>query len=437
MKVNFMLSNASCCYKKKHCNNTLSLIYKFTNKLIFSKFFLVLLLFFSFFLVSSPVYSYSDNNYIILNENWQYYIGDLPIESDGSSFLIEKDNLEWHDIESMENYMEKPTNSSTAWLRVKIPDANCVSPAIYFEEIYGQSISMFINGRLIFDTGDTPLYSDKNTVIVPLISEDYEDYLYIRISSNDYHRFGPVNGIYIGDHQKLSFLFLKDGYVSELIGFSLVFLSIVLLIAAFFITGPSKKIVISLCPVLACMGLVYIVQFSNFVRKFPRYDWVFNGYFSTLILASLFSITYFFKQIFGPGRKKIINISLNITIVVFFIMLLHNLDIFVLSYHAYIYILGGWSLISMIILIASAIYNSFKGNTDAKIFIAGLCGFAIVLIIEMLTFLFYSTSYRFSLFQWGIFIFIFAQILILARKITSFHNKTILYSKRLEKKNIQ
>ena len=108
-----------------------------------------------------------------------------------------------------------------------------------------------------------------------------------------------------------------------------------------------------------------------------------------------------------------------------------------MGYHAYVYILGGWSLISMIILIATATYNSYKGNTDAKIFMAGFCGFAGILITEMFIFLFYSNNYRFSLFQWGILIFIFSHIIILARKITSLHNKTILYSKRLEKKNAQ
>jgi signal transduction histidine kinase len=396
-------------------------------KYSFKNAFTVLLLFLIFF-ASIPVYSTSSNNnsYITLNENWQYCIGDL-----------QQDNLKWNDIENILTYMERPKNCDTVWLRIKIPSANWVSPAIYFQEIYGESISMYINERLIFDNKHLRSNTDKKSFIVPLIPDDYGHYLYIKISLNLYHRFGPVKNVYFGDYQKIFSLFAKKGYVSEVIGFSLVFLSILLLISAFLIAGPSKKIVLSLCPVLMCMGLVYIVQFSNFIRKFPRFNWVYNGYLSTLILGSLISVTYFFKQIFGEGYKKIINISLKINIIVFIIMLLHNTGVFELGYHAYVYILGGWSLISMIILIATATYNSYKGNTDAKIFMAGFCGFAGILITEMFIFLFYSNNYRFSLFQWGILIFIFSQIIILARKITSLHNKTILYSKRLEKKNAQ
>ena len=59
--------------------------------------------------------------------------------------------------------------------------------------------------------------------------------------------------------------------------------------------------------------------------------------------------------------------------------MLTQYGVFELGYHAYVYILGGWSLISMIILIATATYNSYKGNTDAKIFMAGFCGFAGIL----------------------------------------------------------
>ncbi|HHX18512.1 MAG TPA: GHKL domain-containing protein [Clostridium sp.] len=398
----------------------------------FKNIFVTLFLFLIFF-ASIPVYSTSSNNnhYITLNENWQCYIGDAIGH-------LQQDNLKWNDIENILTYMDRPKNCDTVWLRIKIPaDVNWVSPAIYFEEFYGESVSMYVNERLIFDNRDTSSNNDKNSFIVPLIPEDYGHYLYIKISLNLYHRFGPVKNVCFGDYQKMSFLLAKKGHTSELIGFSLIFLSIVLFITAFLIAGPSKKIVISLCPVLLCMGLVYVVQFSNFVRKFPEYQWVYNGYLSTLILGSLFSVTYFFKQIFGEGYKKTINISLKINIIVFFIMLLHNIGVFELGYHAYVYILGGWSLISMVILISTATYSSYKGNTDAKIFMAGFCGFASILITEMLVFLFYSNNYRFSFFKWGILIFIFSQIIILGRKITSFHNKTILYSKRLEKKNVQ
>lgn len=398
----------------------------------FKNVFAALLLFLIFF-AYVPVHSasYNNNDYITLNENWQYHIGDLQPED------LQTDNLKWNDIENILTYITRPTNCDVVWLRIKIPEAGWLSPAIYFEEIYGESISIYIDGRLIFDNGNLYSNTDKNFFIVPLIPDDYGHYLYIRISLDLYHRFGPVNNVYLGDYQKISALFAKKGYISEIIGFSLIFLSLVLLAAAFLIAGPSKKIVISLCPVLICMGLVFIIQFSNFIEKFPQFNRVYDGYFSSLILGSLFSITYFFKQIFGEGYKKIINISLKINIIVFFIMLLHNTNVIILGYHPYVYLLGGWSLISMIILVATATYNSFKGNTDAKIFMAGICGFAGILIAEMFVFLFYSNNYRFSLFQWGILVFIFSQIIILARKITSLYNKTILYSKRLEKKNAQ
>lgn len=409
-----------------------------------------LLLFFILF-AFIPVYSTSsDNNangqnthitdynaYTTLNENWQYHIGDLLAESLSLSPESPEYNLKWNNIENISSYIQRPKNCNTVWLRIKIPEAGWLSPAIYFEEIYGESISVYINGRFIFDNRNLHSNTDKNSFIVPLIPDDYGHYLYIRISLDLYHRFGPVKNVYFGDYKKISSLFSKKGYVSEVIGFSLIFLGIVLLIAAFLIVGLSKKIVISLCPVLICMGLVYIVQFSNFIEKFPEFDWVYDGYFSILVLGSLFSITYFYKQIFGEGYKKIINISLKINIIVLFIMFLHKIDVIILGYHPYVYLLGGWSLISMIILVATAIYNSYKGNTDAKIFMAGLFGFAGILIAEMFVFLFYSNNYRFLLFQWGILIFIFSQIIILARKITSLHNKTILYSKRLEKKNAQ
>ncbi len=57
------------------------------------------------------------------------------------------------------------------------------------------------------------------------------------------------------------------------------------------------------------------------------------GIVSILVLGSLFSVTYFFKQIFGEGYKKIINISLKINIIVLIIMLLIIWMFLILGYH--------------------------------------------------------------------------------------------------------
>ena len=116
-----------------------------------------------------------------MNENWQYY-GDL-----------QQDNLKWNDIENILTYMERPKNCDTVWLRIKIPSANWVSPAIYFQEIYGESISMYINERLNFDNKHLRSNNDKKSFIVPIIPDDYGHYLYIKISLNLYHRFSRQN----------------------------------------------------------------------------------------------------------------------------------------------------------------------------------------------------------------------------------------------------
>ncbi|MDQ2084846.1 ATP-binding protein [Herbivorax sp. ANBcel31] len=439
MKHYFMSNITDCFCIKKLFKVIFLSMYRFIENLTFIKKVLIVLFLFLIFFASTPVYSssYNEDEFILLNENWQYHIGDSLTGSNDLPLLIQDDNFEWTDVE-ISTYIERPDDCDVAWLRIKIPDADWISPAIYFEEIYGESISMYINERLILDTGDSYLRSDKNSFVVPFISEDYGQYLYIRIALNRYHRFGPIHNVYMGDYQHLSLLFTRKGHSSEILGFCLIFLGVVLLITAFLIAGSNKKIVISLCPVLICMGLIYIVHFSRFVARFPEYDWILNGLFSSLILASLFSITYFFKQIFGSGYRKIIDICLKLTLIIFFIMLLHNaLDNFSLGYHAYVYILGGWSLINISILLISASYNSYKGNTDAKIFMLGFCIFALILITEMFVFLFYSNNYRFSVFKWGILAFILSHIIILGRKITSFHNKTILYSKELEQKNTQ
>ncbi|TYQ16548.1 UNVERIFIED_CONTAM: Signal transduction histidine kinase, nitrogen specific [Acetivibrio alkalicellulosi] len=408
--------------------------YKFYSSNVNSFIVTPLTIFFLFFIFNpTSIYSssYIDDTHILLNEGWQYYLGDFIMTDE-----THHDDSLWVDIDSNLKPIERPPEITSAWLRIKIPSKQWQTPTIYFELIYGEVVYLYANDKVIFNIFNSSSGSDMSSFIAPLTEKSYEQYLYLHIQSERYPRFGLSKNVYIGEYQNISSLFLEKGYIDEIIGFSFIFMAIVLLIITFLVVGKNRKVILSLCPLLISIGLVFIVIFSGFIHKYPNYKDILDNY-SILIISSLVSITLFFRQIFGSGYKKIISTSLKTSILLVFLAYFGDISgLYTVSYKLFIFVFGMWSIISMGILIVTALYNSYKGNVDAKIFVIGFSIFAGILISEMLIFFISSDKYNFFAFKWGIIVFILSQIIILGRKITSYHNKTIAYSKELEKKNL-
>ena len=89
----------------------------------------------------------------------------------------------------------------------------------------------------------------------------------------------------------------------------------------------------------------------------------------------------------------------------------------------------------MIILIVTATYNSYKGNTDAKIFMAGFAVLQVFLSLKCLYFYFILITIDFHFFN-GVYLFLYFPDNYSSEKITSLHNKQF-FIQRLEKKNAQ
>ncbi|MFZ5985747.1 MAG: ATP-binding protein [Bacillota bacterium] len=392
---------------------------------------------FVFILISSmPVYASDSMDYILINKGWQYRFGDSPTGRDNLPVWIKEDSTEWKSLNSISIPLNRPLDKQFAWFRVKIPYGSWNTPAIYFEELIGQNVTIYINAKEIYQKVKGKNAGDVNQIIIPLYEEAYNQYLYIRVNSTVYPRFGPAGSIYLGDYQEISALYFRKGFLSEMSGFSLIFMGICLFIISFLIKGKQRRAVISLSFGAISVGIILATYLTNFTVRYPQYEDFLHSSFDLFIIIFFISITFFFEQIFGAGYKKIIRRSWQVLIAIMLVL------IFVITlkpggFIVYIatYTVGILTILQFVLLVTAAVYYSFKGSLDAKIFMAGFSTFALVLTAEMMIFLFYSNNYKFFAFRWGIIVFILSQIVILGRKIASYHYQVVTYSKELETKN--
>lgn len=385
----------------------------------------------------TPSYAESDSpDYILLQSNWQYLLGDSPTGSDSLPLWINESNLSWNKLESLSKPLDRPYNENTAWFRIKIPMGSWNSPSVYFEELRGQNITIYLKEKVIYHKEDNKNTDDMNQIILPLEEGAYGQYLYVRTNSITYPRLGPSGNVYFGDYQKVSLLFLRKGFLSEMSGFALVFMAICLLIISFLIHGSQRKAVIALAFAIASAGFILATYHTSFTVRYPQYKEIVTTLFGLFIIGFFISITIFFEEMFGAGYKKIIHRSWQVLILITIILI--STEVFnsnELFYYIATNVLGILAIVQFIMLVTAAVYYSFKGNLNAKIFMAGFSIFAIILVTEMMIFLFYSNNYKFFAFKWGIIIFLMSQIIILGRKIALYHNQVIAYSKELESKN--
>lgn len=370
---------------------------------------------------------------------WQYHLGDLPRDNRGIP-AVESING-WSGITDIANPPNIPSSVSTVWYRKKLPAVNSFNSSIYFELIYGHAIVIYLDHQKVFEKPKS-LARYCNKVILSIPPGPISNYLYIQVNSS-HNLFGPRPGIFIGNHQALNTMFLKNGFIDIVLGIALILLAIIMLICAFFLHHNLKKSWLTLSLGILILGMALAIYPNKLGPYFPLLD-RYSMLWVDILKFSFFPVfTYFFEQLFGAGYRSLIRRLWQVQIVyTIFCLGFMVFNICTLGLVNSIYnlitseVTGILYVIQYLVLIGTAIYYSVKGNIDARIFTAGFFIFAIISSYDIIFFV-TSSENRASLWKWGLLAFIITLIAILGRRVAASYNQAITYSQELESKNQQ
>lgn len=377
-----------------------------------------------------------------LLDNWEYRVGDSPYNKEGIPvWTMERySNLGWRRVADIQKPVKTPQGTTVVWFRVKPSVENWISPGIFFQRIYGRSLSIYIDAQKVYEQKRFwPQYLNK--IIVPLHRNDGNQILYIRVSSN-HSTFGPKQTILIGNLPDLIVKYFQDGFFSIIFGCALALSALIMLICSIFLHRELKRSWISLCLVILILGIGEATYPNNLNPYFPSLDEYLSLLFDILIFLFFPVLTYFFETLFGPGKYAFIRRLRQIWIIysIFCIMLmLINVasryginEVYSLFSNE---ISGIFCLIQFLILIGTAIYYAWKGNTDARIFFIGFSFLAIICIYDTIRFFAITVEDPFSLWKWGLLSFVISLVSILGRRLSANYHQVVTYANELEQKN--
>ncbi|WP_139992851.1 sensor histidine kinase [Paenibacillus paridis] len=346
------------------------------------------------------------------------------------------DAAQWQSFSFEDSLPEKPTNIQSAWLRFQLPDYDFARPSLMISKLTAKDVSIFINNKLIYKSERNYPYN-KNEILLSVSENEANQMVYILLHT-DSDWLGLKKPIILGEDQALSKMFMKKDMLDVVIGGTLLLISLGMFLCFMFLNRSYLAGLSSLGAVIFCIALM-ILSLSTYLHTAYRdYGQVIYYMFdigSNLLMPSLF---IFFEKIFGRGPYGLITRFRKLQVVVSAVSILWLFASFISSEIKSSYILvttisfGGTVVIGNILLFVCLIRFCLQKNKEAIIITTGFGFFALIGVLEIVWYFIKNMNYDLFFWKFGIFSFIAALVIILARRILQNYEQVVSYSKQLE-----
>ncbi|MEF2967619.1 HAMP domain-containing sensor histidine kinase [Paenibacillus sp. M1] len=344
----------------------------------------------------------------------------------------------WVDVSKNDPVIpEKPYGAVSQWIKVTLPELKESSPAILFDKVYGREIIVSIDGNRVYESSRSYNYG-INSLLIPLSRIHSHQTMYIGIHSET-SRIGISDEIRVGNYQDLIKSFVKGNIADFILGSTLIFIAVIMLVCSLFLKSVNMSLWFSLCLVILSCGAIVITYSSFLFWLFDDAGEMFVTLFDLALFLLLPSFTFFFEKIFGVGYGSIIQryrkFQIGYSVFCLLLLIVNELS-HSRFYNIYVFattdILGYIMIIQFIILICTSTVYAFKGNKEAIIFCIGFLIFAFLGAGELIWFFATSGYYDLFLWKWGVVCFLTSLIIILGRRFAENHEQVVEYSKQLE-----
>lgn len=342
----------------------------------------------------------------------------------------------WFPITYGQPNPDKPVNINSAWVRFQLPELKWVRPAVLLSELTAKDVTIYIDNQIVFESHRSYPYN-KNEILLPLAFKESNKFVYIKLTTED-DWLGLKEKISIGEYYQLSQGYLKHDMLDVILGFSLIIISLVMLLIVIFLNRSYLVGWNSLCTIILSLG-VMIVSYSPFLhttyRSFGLVSYYLFDVASTVFMASIFIC---FEKIFGKGSYGIISkftkLQIWMAIINIILLLLGFVSEGIREWHTLFGTLCfGFSIVfGNILIVTYLIIFCRKGNKEAIILTIGFGTFAVIGATEVSWFFIQGMGYSLFYWKWGILFFIASLVIILARRILQNYEQVVKYSKQLE-----
>jgi len=361
-------------------------------------------------------------------QNWQYtYADDKTFLYDGSSITVPKD-IKWTKINSLFNPPGR-TKGKQLWARTLLPDIE-QRDSILITYFYTE-VSLFINNKKFFEKKYIDIKNSKKGdlawILHPVNSSFSQKYLYIRIHS-DYKDIGYWKNLLIATDAKIiRNIIVHDSW--KLVMF-IVHIFAALFATTMYLVSRREQYYIRFA-LFALLAAFYSINHTDAKQIFFDNGQFWAQFWVSVNLMIPFASYFFLEKLFPYKYKKVIRFFW-ITFLIYGIAaitgnLFQQIDLLYSRYPQYILLILGFTFIIYV-----SIKESIEGNNEARIFFAGTLIMGLLITTDILK-VFFSFFIGFDgLTVIGMFIFILAIEIIIARRFNETYKNLTLYSKKLE-----
>ncbi|GGI95991.1 sensor histidine kinase [Paenibacillus hunanensis] len=331
----------------------------------------------------------------------------------------------------------KPVNSSSAWIRIPLPELNWNTSGLLIRELQGKHVIVYLDDNKIYESRRGYAY-EQNQLLLPLTRDDSYKMVYIWVESAR-EKIGLTKGILIGDYQDILTAYVSSDLTDVVIGFSFVLVALIMAFCSFFLEGQARRMWLSLCVVILALGLL-VVTYSPFLFTFYPYgDRVYTLLFDISLFVLVPAFYEFFESVFGQGYRGLIHRMKQAQYIYSALCLLALIGnalthdrYFKIYYVMTVLIFGVFMLIGLIMFLVMTLRFAMNRNRAAQIFAAGFSVFALITGFELIWFYIQDGDYKLVLWKWGVIFFVIALIAIMGRIFAENRRQAIEYSRQLE-----
>ncbi|OCT13321.1 hypothetical protein A8709_03440 [Paenibacillus pectinilyticus] len=348
----------------------------------------------------------------------------------------------WMTIASNGETPNKPREVTTAWVRIELPSQIPKDYGLYIDDIYAQKFSMYMGDRLVHEVKfDFPY--DEQRSLIPLSTEDGGATVYLKLQTT-MDRLGIHSDIRLDHYSILTHAFIFRDLQNIILGFSFLFIAVIMLVCSFFLKQIQRATWVSLSIMILTLGTIFLTYSPFLYANFTRFGDLFLNIFDISLAVFLPSLLFFFEKIFDNGRFKWIRSFRKFQIwysafciVLTIINQLYAYKINSIYYFFTVTVLGAIMIIQFITIIVLSIVFVIRGNREAIIFSSGFAMFAFMGTIDLILYYANNQKYQFFIWKYGVVGFIVALIVILGRRFAINQEQMSNYSKELEFYNHQ
>lgn len=375
---------------------------------------------------------------IDMSDKFEYLIEPFDVEASDVRELKSSGARRWKKYKGIADLSGKLGEKPTVWFRAKLPDSITRDTGIYFDELYAQSLDIYIGDDLVY-TKSREYLQHYNSLILPLASDDNSDYIYLKLMSSA-AKAGPSSQVLISSYNTLQKNYISKGLFNIYFGLALEITGLAILFISIISSKHEKTLGFSLSIILLSLGFVILSFRTNFTMFFQSFEKEIFLIYDIALFLLFPSLTYFFKSIIKKHNKFLIlffKIQATYSIFCFIIMTINSFLNYKLNFfYSYISmpIIGFLFVLQVIFLIMLGLPLALEQNFYARIFMIGFLFLGIGLIIDICMYLLININQSFQVWRIGLIVFVLSLLTLFARTYSEHKDRADSYA--IELKNI-